>query len=177
MQERKQAKWLKMCVGFDKSSELLGYEKVSSFEEILENQGVLVYTNTGNSMMPLLRQHRDILIIKRKEKNERLHRFDIAFYKRDCGKYILHRILWVRKHDYVICGDNQWYPERGITDQHILGVLDSVVRDGKTIPLRQTAEHPHVSWKYRLYVHLWCDLYVLRAPIVFLIGKLKRRIK
>ena len=146
---------------------------MTTFEEILAQQGVLMYTNTGDSMMPLLRQHRDVLIIRPKPE-VRLSRLDVPLYKRDNGQYILHRVLWVRKQDYVICGDNQWYPERGITDRHIIGVLDAVVRDGRTIPLRATAEHPHVSWKYRLYVHLWCDLYLLRAPIVWLRGKVKR---
>lgn len=150
-----------------------------TFEEIIEQNGFLVYTNTGDSMMPLLRQQRDLLIITPKPKG-RLHRLDVPLYKRDNGQYIMHRILWVRDHDYVICGDNQWYLERGITDHHIIGILDSVVRDGQTIPVRSTPEHPHVSLKYRLYVFLWCDLYLLRAPIVFLRGqylKLKRRQK
>lgn len=146
---------------------------MATFEEIIAQQGVLVYTNTGNSMMPLLRQHRDLLVIKPKPEG-RLSRLDVPLYKRDSGKYILHRVLWVRKHDYVLCGDNQWYPERGITDRHIIGVLDAVVRNGVTIPLRSTPEHPHVSWTYRLYAHLWCDLYVLRAPILFIIMKLNR---
>ncbi len=144
-----------------------------TFEEIIEQQGLLVYTNTGDSMMPLLRQHRDLLVIKPKPEG-RLHRLDVPLYKRDNGKYILHRVLWVRQHDYIICGDNQWCPERGITDRHIIGILDAVVRDGKTIPLRSTPDHPHVSLKYWLYMHLWCDLYLLRAPLVFLRGKLKR---
>lgn len=144
-----------------------------TFEEIIAQQGHLVYTNTGTSMMPLLRQHRDLLVIMPKPEG-RLHRLDVPLYKRDNGKYILHRILWVRKKDYILCGDNQWHPECGISDRHIIGILDAVVRDGKTIPLRSTPEHPHVSWKYRLYVHLWCDFYLLRAPIVWLIGKIKR---
>lgn len=147
--------------------------KMTTFEEILAQSGVLVYTNTGESMMPLLRQHRDLLIIKPKPEG-RLSRLDIPLYKRDNGQYILHRILWVRAHDYVICGDNQWHPECGITDRHIIGVLDAVVRDGVTHPLRVTPEHPHVSWRYRLYVHLWCDLYLLRAPIIFLRGKIRK---
>lgn len=144
-----------------------------TFEEIIAQQGHLVYTNTGTSMMPLLRQHRDLLVIMPKPEG-RLHRLDVPLYKRDNGKYILHRILWVRKKDYILCGDNQWHPECGISDRHIIGILDAVVRDGKTIPLRSTPEHPHVSWKYRLYVLLWCDFYLLRAPIVWLIGKIKR---
>lgn len=144
-----------------------------NFEDIIAQQGHLVYTNTGDSMMPLLRQHRDLLVILPKPAG-RLKRLDVPLYKRDNGKYILHRVLWVRKNDYVICGDNQWYPECGIEDHHIIGILDAVIRDGKTIPLRETPEHPKVSWKYKLYVHLWCDFYLLRAPIIFILGKIKR---
>lgn len=146
--------------------------RMTTFEEILALQGLLMYTNTGDSMMPLLRQHRDVLIIRPKPEG-RLSRLDVPLYKRDNGQYVLHRVLWVRKQDYILCGDNQWYPERGITDQHIIGILDAVVRDGKTLPLRATHEHPDVSWKYRLYVHLWCDLFLLRAPIIFLRGKIR----
>lgn len=144
-----------------------------NFEDIIAQQGHLVYTNTGDSMMPLLRQHRDLLVILPKPA-VRLKRLDVPLYKRDNGQYILHRVLWVRKNDYVICGDNQWYPERGIEDHHIIGILDAVIRDGKTIPLRETPEHPKVSWKYKLYVHLWCDFYILRAPIIFILGKIKK---
>lgn len=140
-------------------------EEYSRFEDVLAEQGTLFYTNTGDSMMPLLRQGRDILVIKPKPQG-RLHRLDIAFYKRDNGNYVLHRVLKVRKDDYLICGDNRWQVEHGIADRHILGVLDAVVRDGKTIPLRSTPEHPKVPLRYRVYEHLWCDLFPLRALVL-----------
>lgn len=147
---------------------------MATYEEVLAKQGILVYTITGVSMMPLLRQRKDLVVIKPKPE-DRLRRLDVPLFLRDNGQYVIHRVLWVRKNDYVMCGDNQWHPERGITDRHIIGILDAVIRDGVTYPLRSTPEHPHVSWKYLLYVHLWCDLYLLRAPIVYIIGKLKRK--
>ena len=60
-----------------------------NFEDILERDGQLVYTNTGNSIMPLLREHRDILIINRKT-DKRLRILDCPLFKRDDGKYVLH---------------------------------------------------------------------------------------
>lgn len=75
------------------------------FEDILRTQGKLVYTNTGTSMMPLLRQHRDLLIIA-PPPTDRLRLWDVPLYKRDNGQYIMHRVLWVRKDDYIMCGDN-----------------------------------------------------------------------
>lgn len=141
------------------------------FEEILEQEGRLVYTNVGTSMMPLLRQRRDLMII-RKKGAERLHWLDCPLYKRDNGQYILHRILWVRKNDYLICGDNQWHIEKGISDKHILGVLEAVDRDGKTLDMR--------SRKMRLYGLMQFVFFPIRAALLImraLPGAIRRRLK
>lgn len=145
----------------------------SSFEQILSEQGKLVYTNVGTSMMPLLRQQRDLLIIAPKPEG-RLRLWDVPLFKRDNGKYIMHRVLWVRRHDYLICGDNQWRIERGITDRHIIGVLEAVVRDGKTLPVRPSAEYPKVPFRYRLYVALICLTFPIRCPFLFVIQNSQR---
>ena len=140
---------------------------ISTFEDTIEKHGELVYTNVGTSMMPLLRQKKDLLIIRRKPEG-RLKKYDVPLYKRDNGQYVLHRILKVRKDDYVLCGDHQWHPETGITDRHVIGVLTAVIRDGKTIPVTDR--------KYRLYVHLWCDFFFIRAMILWM-KALPRRVK
>ena len=36
----------------------------STFEEELKEKGILVYTNVGTSMRPLIRQGKDVMIIK-----------------------------------------------------------------------------------------------------------------
>ncbi len=139
----------------------------STFEEILEKDGRLVYSNVGDSMLPLIRQGRDLLVIERPR--GRLKKYDVPLYRRDSGKYVLHRVLKVRRDDYVICGDNRWAKETGITDRHVIGVLTAVVRAGKEIPVTDR--------RYRLYVHLWCDLFPLRAFILKGIHFLKRKRK
>lgn len=130
--------------------------KKSTFEEEIRRTGKLVYTNVGDSMLPIIRQGRDLLIISKVE--GRLKKYDVPLYKRDSGQYVLHRILKVRKQDYVICGDNRYHREYGITDGHIIGVLTGIVRDGKEISVN--------SFSYRLYVHLWCDFFYIRALIL-----------
>ena len=139
----------------------------SSFEEQLEKNRRLIYTNKGDSMMPLIKQDRDLLIIE--PAIGRLKKYDVPLYKRDSGQYVLHRILKVREDDYVICGDNRWVKEYGIQDRHIIGVLTAVVRDGKEISVN--------NWKYKLYVHLWCDMFPIRAFIVHAVNKIKRIIR
>ena len=39
---------------------------MSSFEEELEQNGTLVFPNKGTSMMPLLRQNRDLMVIEKR---------------------------------------------------------------------------------------------------------------
>ncbi len=142
-----------------------------TFEQEIEESGKLIYTNVGTSMMPLLRQHRDLMIISRKPEG-RLKRYDIPLYKRDSGKYVLHRILHVRKDHYVICGDHCWTKEYDITDRHIIGVLTAVVRDGKEISV--------TNWKFRLYSHIWCDFFPIRALLLrsrYYLGRIYRKLR
>ena len=40
----------------------------TSFEEILARDGRLFYTNIGDSMMPLIKQGRDLLVIEKKNR-------------------------------------------------------------------------------------------------------------
>ena len=128
----------------------------SSFGEILARDGRLIYTNVGDSMLPLIRDGRDLLVIEPPE--GRLKKYDIAFYRRDSGQYVLHRVLEVREHDYVICGDNRWNRETGVTDRHILGVLKAVIRDGREISMSDP--------QMKLYAHLWCDFFPARAALL-----------
>ncbi len=139
----------------------------STFEEQLAKSGKLIYTNKGDSMMPLIKQDRDLLVIE--PVHGRLKKYDVPLYKRDSGQYVLHRILKVRDSDYVICGDNRWSKEYGVTDRHIIGVLTAVIRNGREVSVN--------SRKYRLYVHLWCDLFPVRAFVLHAANKLKRLIK
>lgn len=138
--------------------------KTISFEEMLDKNGYLIYNNVGISMMPLLRQGKDVLEI-RKKGLERCQKYDVALYKVG-DRYILHRIIKVREKDYVIVGDNCFRKEYGVTDKQILGVLTGIVRNGKHISVTDK--------KYLCYVHLWCDFYPIRAVILYGLFQLGR---
>ena len=85
----------------------------------------------GTSMLPLIHQGRDEVVLKKPE--GRLKKFDIIFYKRASGQFVLHRIIKVRKNDYILCGDNQTEYEYNITDDMILAVVEKLIIDGKTV--------------------------------------------
>lgn len=137
-----------------------------SFEEYLDKNGTLAYTNVGVSMMPLLRQGRDVMVIQKKGA-ERCRNYDAVLFKRRNGQYVLHRIVKVLDNGYYIIGDNCISGEYVQEDQ-VLGILTEVVRGKKTIRV--------TDFGYLLYVHLWCDFlpircFLLRArSFVFRIG-------
>lgn len=140
-----------------------------SFEDVLARDGKLIYTGTGYSMLPMLRPKRDLIIIERAE--GRLKKYDVPLYKRDAGQYVLHRIVQVRPDGYVLCGDHQWRREYGVTDRQIIGVLTAFVRDGREISAADR--------RYRLYAHVWCDLFWLRAGALWCLalpGRVRRKI-
>lgn len=135
-----------------------------SFEQVIAERGELIYTHQGNSMYPLIKK-RDLLVIKRV--TSPLKRLDIPLYKRDNGRYVLHRILKVREHDYVIAGDNCIDKEYGITDAHIIGMLTHIVRKGKTFSVN--------SLRRRIYAHLICDIFPIRH-IIFFFRRIKNKV-
>ncbi len=116
-----------------------------SYEQYLENNGSLTYTNVGVSMLPLLREGRDLFTV-RKKGEERCRKGDVVLYRRPPDKYVLHRVVEVRPDSYVILGDNCVSREYGITDSDILGVMTGFVRDGK--------QHSTDEAGYRLYTAL-----------------------
>ena len=115
-------------------------------------------------MKPLLRNRRDIVEIRAKG-SERYNKYDVVLYKRG-PKYILHRIIEVRPKDYVIVGDHNYRKEYGITDDHILGKMVRVIRNGKEIRMDNRL--------YHLYYHLWCDFYPIRAFLLFSMAMARR---
>ena len=139
--------------------------KKSTFEEQINIHGRLVYSNVGDSMMPFIRQGRDLVIISQKPEG-RLKKYDVPLYKRDTGQYVLHRILKVRQDDYVICGDNRYSREYGIGDRNIIGVLTAIDHNGTVVPVTDR--------KYMFKVHLWCDFFYVRAFILRLRTYIRR---
>ena len=117
-------------------------------------------------MMPLIKQGRDVLVIEKVSRP--LGKGDIPLYKRDSGKYVLHRIIGCGRGMYKICGDNRISVERGIEDRHIIGVLVGIIRDGKELPLSEA--------EGRFYRFYMCNLFFVKV-IKFKFRALLRKIK
>ncbi len=128
-------------------------------EDVLADEGLFVSTTVGVSMLPMLRNRMDTIVVMPYE--GRLKKYDVPLYKRG-SDYILHRIIDVLPDSYVICGDNCIQKEYGITDEQILGVMTGFYRGPKQINMDGLG--------YKLYVRVWCGLY----PIRKIYGRMRR---
>ena len=136
-----------------------------SLEEYLNTNGTLTYSNVGISMLPLLRQGKDMFIVEKKGPG-RCTVGDVVLYRRPPDTYVLHRVIEVRPEDYVILGDNCFNREHGITDKDILGVMTGYVRGGKTHSVDENG--------YRLYSSLWMKTEGLRVFMKKAVRKTRR---
>ena len=66
------------------------------YEDYIEQNGSLTYTNVGVSMLPLLRQGKDMFIVSKRD-GQRCKVGDVVLYKRPPDQYVLHRIIKVRQ--------------------------------------------------------------------------------
>lgn len=110
-------------------------EYMKVVRSILEEGKEVPLVVTGNSMMPFLIDRRDQVLIKRIERP--LKKGDIAFFQRENGQYIMHRIHFMRKDDrtgenqFYFIGDGQKNIEGPIKETRIFGVITGVLRKGK----------------------------------------------
>lgn len=129
--------------------------------EKLKNGGTVQLPITGTSMIPLLVWGRDSVELCKCEKAQK---YDIIFYRRDDGHFVLHRIIGADKSGYILCGDNQWVKEYGIKEHNIIGVVKSITRKSKKFTVKSKA--------YMLYSKLWTAILPLRRYFLFIIRRI-----
>ncbi|MBQ5994945.1 MAG: S24/S26 family peptidase [Clostridia bacterium] len=132
--------------------------------EELEADGSFEISIKGTSMLPLLVQGRDTVVLKKADGP--LKKYDLPLYRRDDGTYVLHRVVAVKDGKYNMCGDNQWVIEKGIEPSQVIGKVCTVNRKGKEIRTD--------SFGYRLYCRVWQLLFPVRKYLVKIRGKLSK---
>ena len=124
----------------------------------LDDSGTAQLIVTGMSMWPMLTNRRDQVTLALPP--ETYCKGDLILYRRDCGSYVLHRIVRIAKDGTFICsGDNQWLPEK-VCPQQVFAIVTAFCRKG--------IHYPVTHCGYRCYVSVWVTMFPLRRPILVL---------
>lgn len=130
-------------------------EAIDVIEEVLASGGEFRMYPKGTSMLPLIVQTRDSVVLKRNfADGARKH--DIAFYRRKNGQFVLHRVMKIcADGTYTMCGDNQTALEKGIEKNQIIAYVSELYRKDKAVKTESVG--------YSLYVFFWTKLPIRRA--------------
>ena len=113
--------------------------------EVLDSDGEFRLYPHGTSMLPLIRQGRDSVALRRLNRSPR--KYDILFYRRADGSFVLHRVHSVRPDGLVLWGDNQHVLEYGVGADQIIGYAARVFRDERELDCN--------GFAYQWYLRLW----------------------
>ena len=98
----------------------------------------------GMSMLPMLRQGRDSIVLS--PVPQKLKKYDLPLYRRDNGQFVLHRVVRVGD-TYTCMGDHQFVSEPGLRHDQMIGLVTAFFRDNRQIQVTAPA--------YLLYCRLW----------------------
>lgn len=132
-------------------------------EEQLRSGGSASFTVNGISMLPMLTDGVDTVKIVKPVFP--LKKYDIPFYRRANGQFILHRIIKVTKNEYICRGDHQTVNEYHVTNNNIIGVLDEYTHKGKQKRVD--------SLKHKIYAIIFVNSAYLRYYIRTIYKKIR----
>lgn len=119
-------------------------ELLPLIQERLEAGQSVRFSPRGTSMLPMLRQGKDIVVLSPLPK--RLKKFDLPLYRRADGQFVIHRITKVGE-TYTCMGDNQFWPEHGLKYTQMIALVTAFTRNG--------TEHSVNEPGYRFYCWFW----------------------
>jgi signal peptidase I len=122
--------------------------------EQLNAGGSASFTIRGNSMEPLLKHGKSVVKIEKPKRA--LKKYDVIFYRREDGDFILHRIVGIKKDGYICRGDNQISNEYPVKAESVIGIVTEYGKDGKLSKIS--------SFKQRSYAFLRVNtVFILRV--------------
>ena len=134
-------------------------ELMPIIRECVESGKNVKFSPRGISMLPMLRQGKDSVVLSRIDGEPK--KYDVVLYTGAKNKYTMHRIVGIKGDVYLIRGDNTYVLER-VPKENIIGILAEFNRKGK----RHTVE----DISYKIYSRLRNFTY----PVRFVFHKIRR---
>lgn len=145
---------------------------VNMVEELLKTQDTAAFLTSGSSMYPLLRTHKDIVVIERA-----IHPLAIGevplYKKKGVKNLILHRIIGIAQDGkYIIRGDNT-YRKEYIPQSDVVGVMTSLYRGGRYIDCKNSKFY---KWYVKAVKLFYPARWIWKTKIRVFLSKVKHKI-
>ena len=134
---------------------------MNNIERSIKELGYAVVPITGTSMLPLLKEGRDLVELESCSQ-ERLKKGDVVLYKKNDGTLVLHRIIKTENGEFfTVLGDHQFKNAERVNKNQIIAVACGFFIKGRYVTEK-------TRW-YRLYKKIWlCNLNFRRIILAVL---------
>ena len=134
---------------------------MNNIERSIKELGYAVVPITGTSMLPLLKEGRDLVELEPCSQ-ERLKKGDVVLYKKNDGTLVLHRIIKTENREFfTVLGDHQFKNAERVNKHQIIAVACGFFIKGRYVTEK-------TRW-YRLYKKIWlCNLNFRRIILAVL---------
>ena len=134
---------------------------MNNIERSIKELGYAVVPITGTSMLPLLKEGRDLVELESCSQ-ERLKKGNVVLYKKNDGTLVLHRIIKIENGEFfTVLGDHQFKNAERVNNNQIIAVACGFFIKGRYV-------NEKTRW-YRLYKKIWlCNLNVRRIILAVL---------
>lgn len=119
-------------------------ELMPIMEECLSAGKSFRFSPRGISMLPLLREGKDSVLLS--PLPGKLCKYDVPLYRRDDGKFVLHRIVKTGE-TFTCIGDNQFVYETGLRRDQMIAVMTGFYRGEKFHSVDESG--------YKFYCRFW----------------------
>lgn len=150
----------------------------TTIEQELDAHGQCLFQTVGDSMEPILHNRFSTVVIAKPSRP--LEKGDVVLFHRppkagkqpSKGAYVFHRIVKVRKKDFLICGDNRIYREP-VPESWILGVMTGYYNGETYVDCTRDREYlAYVNSLEKSFCRRW-----IKALPGRVLGKLKRSLQ
>lgn len=126
-------------------------ELMAVYRELVESGKEVKVAVSGHSMEPFLKEGRDSVILIKCTQPEK---GDVVMYKRENGRYILHRVVKVSGDKCFFAGDEQTFVEGPLDKSVVFAKACEVKRKGKTL------KKGDFIWEF--FEHTWLFMLPIR---------------
>lgn len=135
---------------------------MNNIERCIKELGYAVVSITGTSMLPLLKEGRDLVELESCSQ-ERLKKGNVVLYKKNDGTLVLHRIIKTENGEFfTVLGDHQFNNDERVNKNQIIAVACGFFIKGRYV-------NEKTQW-YRLYKKIWLSSLTVRRCFLALLS-------
>ena len=143
---------------------MLSHVSMKEIEQQIEKNQYVAIVPVGTSMWPFIKNKSQSVVLKKIDRTPKL--YDVVFFKRESGAYVLHRVIDFNNDNLIVCGDSQYYTEE-VEVSKVIAIMEGFYEGKKYIACDDAKYLKRVKkWYSRKFLRkISLKLYHLRNKI------------